>query len=69
MKAPPSPKLLCPGRIEAESALPNVVIAAGSRLRRDLMAEGGVAPVAATASAAVAAAQNLGGMEEKFAFR
>ena len=33
------------------------------------MAEGGVAPVAATASAAMAAAQNLGGMEEKFAFR
>ena len=47
----------------------NTVIAAGSRLRRDLMAEGGVAPVAATASAAMAAAQNLGGMEEKFAFR
>lgn len=41
----------------------------GSRLRRDLMAEGGVAPVAATASAALAAAQNLGGMEEKFAFK
>ena len=33
------------------------------------MAEGGVAPVAATANAVVAAAQNLGGMEEKFAFR
>ena len=42
---------------------------AGSRLRRDLMAEGGVAPVAATANAAMAAAQNLGGMEEKFAFK
>lgn len=41
----------------------------GSRLRRDLMAEGGVAPVAATANAAMAAAQNLGGMEEKFAFK
>ena len=34
-----------------------------------MMAEGGVAPVAATASAAMAAAQNLGGMEEKFAFK
>lgn len=33
------------------------------------MAEGGVAPVAATTSAAMAAAQNLGGMEEKFAFK
>ena len=42
---------------------------AGSRLRRDLMAEGGVAPVAVTASAAMDAAQNLGGMEEKFAFK
>ena len=42
---------------------------AGSRLRRNLMAEGGVAPVAATANAAMAAAQNLGGMEEKFAFK
>ena len=41
---------------------------AGSRLRRDLMAEGGVAPVAVTAAAAQAATQNLGGVEEKFAF-
>ena len=32
------------------------------------MAEGGVAPVAATATAAMAASQNLGGIEEKFAF-
>lgn len=42
--------------------------AAGSRLRRNLMAEGGVAPVAATPLAAQAATQNLGGVEEKFAF-
>ena len=33
------------------------------------MAEGGVAPVAMTAKAALEAAQNLGGMEEKFAFK
>lgn len=40
----------------------------GSKLRRDLMTDGGVAPVAVTAAAAQAAAQNLGGVEEKFAF-
>jgi len=40
----------------------------GSRLRRNLMADGGVAPVAATPQAALAAAQALGGAEEQFAF-
>ncbi|KAL4438248.1 hypothetical protein ABPG77_010609 [Micractinium sp. CCAP 211/92] len=40
----------------------------GSRLRRNLMADGGVAPVAATAAEAAAAAQCLGGVEERFAF-
>lgn len=32
------------------------------------MADGGVAPVAATAAEAAAAAQRLGGVEERFAF-
>ncbi|GBF94229.1 hypothetical protein Rsub_06499 [Raphidocelis subcapitata] len=40
----------------------------GARLRRDLMAEGGVAPVASSAPAAAAAADALGGAEERFAF-
>ncbi|GAB4817182.1 hypothetical protein N2152v2_004228 [Parachlorella kessleri] len=40
----------------------------GSRLRRNLMADGGVAPVAATPQAALATAQALGGAEERFAF-
>lgn len=40
----------------------------GSRLRRNVMAEGGVAPVAASPSALVAAVHSLGGSEERFAF-
>lgn len=40
----------------------------GSRLRRDLLSYGGVAPVASTTSAAKEAAALMGGMEEKFAF-
>lgn len=40
----------------------------GSRLRRDLMVDGGVAPVAVSAAEAAAAAQRLGGVEERFAF-
>lgn len=40
----------------------------GSRLRRDLMADGGVAPVAASAEEAAAAHRRLGGAEEQFAF-
>ena len=42
---------------------------AGSRLRKDLMQEGGVAPVADSASTAASLAGQLGGLEEKFAFR
>lgn len=41
----------------------------GSRLRRDVLADGGVAPVAADERAALAAAAELGGLEEKFAFQ
>ena len=44
------------------------VCCAGSRLRRNLMVDGGVAPVAATADAAAAASAQLGGAEEQFAF-
>lgn len=40
----------------------------GSKLRTDLMADGGVAPVAASATEAAAAARRLGGEEERFAF-
>lgn len=40
----------------------------GSKLRRNLMADGSVAPVAATTSAVVEAKAHLGGMEEQFAF-
>lgn len=40
----------------------------GSRLRRDLTADGGVAPVAVTAAGAAAAALRMGGVEERFAF-
>ncbi|PSC70423.1 lactation elevated 1 isoform X1 [Micractinium conductrix] len=40
----------------------------GSRLRRNLMADGSVAPVAASATAAAAAARTLGGEEERLAF-
>lgn len=42
--------------------------AEGARLRRDVMTEGGVAPVASTEQAKRAAAQVLGGEEERFAF-
>ena len=44
------------------------VCCAGSRLRRNLMVDGGVAPVAATSDAAAAASAQLGGAEEQFAF-
>ncbi|KAJ9522786.1 hypothetical protein QJQ45_019818 [Haematococcus lacustris] len=40
----------------------------GSRLRRDLMQDGAVAPLAATPLAAAAAKAMLGGQEEQFAF-
>ncbi len=40
----------------------------GSKLRRNLMADGSVAPVASTPEAAKATAYLLGGAEEKFAF-
>lgn len=53
---------VCPTIAQFESAVE------GSRLRRDLMADGGVAPVAASAAEAAAAAQRLGGVEERFAF-
>lgn len=39
-----------------------------SKLRRDLMSSGGVAPVAATPASAKSAAAVLGGAEEQFAF-
>lgn len=41
----------------------------GSRLRRDLTVEAGVAPVALTPAERAKAAAVLGGMEEKFAFK
>ncbi|KAK9808342.1 hypothetical protein WJX73_003940 [Symbiochloris irregularis] len=41
----------------------------GSRLRRDLLQEGGVAPIADSANQAVNLAGQLGGLEERFAFR
>jgi hypothetical protein len=44
-------------------------VCAGSRLRRDVMATGGVAPVAASSADAAAAAAVLGGQEEQFAFK
>lgn len=40
----------------------------GSRLRRDLTSDGGLAPVAATDEARIKAQQALGGEEERFAF-
>lgn len=40
----------------------------GSKLRTDLMADGGVAPVISSTQAAAEAAALLGGAEEKFAF-
>ena len=46
-----------------------VVSGAGSRLRRDLMAEGVVAPVASSPATAAAAAARLGGLKELFAFQ
>jgi predicted ATPase len=52
----------CPPCAQFETAVE------GSRLRRDLTADGGVAPVAATAAEAAAAARRLGGEEERFAF-
>ncbi len=45
------------------------IVRAGSRLRRDSMAVGGVAPVAATPAALSAAMGALGGLEEQFAFK
>lgn len=41
---------------------------AGGRLRRDVLAAGGVAPVASTPQALRMASAMLGGAEEKFAF-
>jgi hypothetical protein len=43
-------------------------VLAGSKLRTDLMSDGGVAPVASSTQAAAEAAALLGGAEEKFAF-
>lgn len=40
----------------------------GTRLRRDTMADGGVAPLAINLAAAKEAAARLGGAEEQFAF-
>ncbi|KAL4857708.1 AFG1-like ATPase [Chlorella vulgaris] len=40
----------------------------GSRLRRDLTQDGGVAPVGATSADAAAVSRRLGGAEEQFAF-
>jgi predicted ATPase len=40
----------------------------GSRLRRDLLADGGVSPVAVAADVRAAIASALGGEEETFAF-
>ncbi|KAK9816417.1 hypothetical protein WJX72_000026 [[Myrmecia] bisecta] len=41
----------------------------GSKLRRNVMLDGSVGPIAHSASAAAATQAQLGGMEEKFAFR
>lgn len=43
------------------------LILAGSRLRRDVMSEGGVAPIFEAGTATVTT-KALGGLEEKFAF-
>ncbi len=42
---------------------------AGSRLRRDLLADGSVAPVAASSASAAALSQQQSGLTESFAFR
>lgn len=49
--------------LQFESAVPD------SKLRRDLGAAGGVAPVAATAQVQLRLTAHLGGQEEQFAFR
>lgn len=41
----------------------------GSRLRRDLTSEGGVAPLGGTTAEAINLSVQLGGLEEKFAFK
>lgn len=41
---------------------------AGSRLRRDLLADGSVAPVAASSASAVALSRQQSGLTEQFAF-
>ena len=46
-----------------------VDMSAGSRLRRDLTREGGVAPIAASATDASSLTGQLGGLEERFAFK
>ncbi len=46
-----------------------VCMHAGSRLRRNVLADGSVAPVADSEKAAQAAVAVMGGMEEKFAFQ
>lgn len=59
---PPCPRPTRTGCAQFETAVE------GSRLRRNLMADGGVAPVAASPQQAAAAARMLGGEEERFAF-
>ncbi len=49
--------------------MPCACTVAGSRLRRNLMADGGVAPVADSADAVRAAIASMGGLEEQFAFK
>lgn len=49
--------------LQFEGAVP------GSRLRRDLVAEGGVAPVAGSAQEQLRLTAHMGGAEEQFAFR
>ena len=43
--------------------------AEGARLRRDVMAEGGVAPVASSVETMKGALAQLSGLEERFAFK
>uniref|UniRef100_A0A061S3B3 Lactation elevated protein 1-like n=1 Tax=Tetraselmis sp. GSL018 TaxID=582737 RepID=A0A061S3B3_9CHLO len=54
--------------IDLES-LQSETAAEGGKLRRNVLADGGVAPVGSSQKALQAAAHHYGGMEEKFAFR
>jgi len=54
--------------IKSTHAHPHCFSTPGSKLRTDLMADGGVAPVISSTQAAAEAAALLGGAEEKFAF-